>query len=160
MAWEYLEQKTKRYEDATHLLGELKGDIVLDFNSGHSKFKDYLKGDFTYKCNDLYDKRAMFNITDKAFLEQERECDVLCCFGIGGYEITGEKLESSTITSTLKNAIMKFNPNIIILESIQDFELIQHDIMTWYEEDYENLYFKYEGPTWLDKRCMNIWIKK
>jgi hypothetical protein len=35
MAWEYLEQKDYRYKDTSKTLGPLKGDVVLDFDSGN-----------------------------------------------------------------------------------------------------------------------------
>jgi hypothetical protein len=160
MAWEYMEELDYRYEDASNLISPLSGEVVLDFNSGNSRFKDYLKGSFTYKCNDLYDKRADYQITDAEFLEQEPKCDVLCCFGIGGYEITGEKLESSTITSTLKSAINKYSPRIIILDSVTKFIPIKKELLDMLI-NYEVLNLSYmKGKEWVMNREMSICIKK
>lgn len=150
MAWEYMEELDYRYEDASNLISPLSGEVVLDFNSGNSRFKDYLKGEFEYKSNDLYDKRAMYQITDADFLLQEPKCDVLCCFGIGGHELTGEKLESSTITSTLKLGIKKYEPRIVILDCVTKFIPIKNSIL--------NLLSGYEIFTLRNMKKSNDWV--
>jgi len=105
MAWEYLENLDNRYIIAADVIGELSGDVVLDVNSGNSRLGYYIKGDFKYYCNDLMDDRAQRKMSDWQFVRSYSACDVLCCFGIGGYEISGEELESATVTDSLKYAI-------------------------------------------------------
>lgn len=160
MAWEYMEDLDYRYVDASALLSPLNGELILDFNSGNSRFKQYLKGKFEYKSNDLYDKRADYQITDVEFLQQEPTCDVLCCFGIGGFEITKEKLESSTITNTLKEAIKKYDPRVVVLDCVAKFIPIKNEVLnllTGYDiVNVKNI----KGANWVLERELSVCIKK
>jgi hypothetical protein len=137
MAWEYLENLDYRYELVSNHIGELNGEIVLDFNSGNSRFKNYLKGNFTYLSNDIWDNRADFRITDSEFLDQQPSADIICGFGLGGYEISKEKLESATLTQTLIKAVEKYNPKIIVLEYIKDFRPIKDVIVNSLNNNYD-----------------------
>jgi hypothetical protein len=136
MAWEYLEQLDYRYEFVSDKIGSLDGEIILDFNSGNSRLKNYLKGHFTYLSNDIWDNRADYKITDEQFLHQQQSADIICGFGLGGFEISKEKLESSTLTQTLINATIKYEPKIIVLEYIIDFRPIKNMIVTPIIKDY------------------------
>lgn len=126
MAWEYLQQEKmdKRYELASKLIRDT--DYVVDVNSGNSRMRNYVKN---YYSNDLYYDEADEKCTDVEFKDKIKNCDVLCCFGIGGHEITGEPLESETVTQTLIDIINKHRPRLIILESIQRFSKIPRHIL-------------------------------
>jgi hypothetical protein len=128
MAWEYLEKKEmdERYSIVSETIGDCSGLTIADFNSGNSRFINYLKGEnIKYFCGDLYDNRAKFKGTDVEFLDylklEEIKVDVLSCFGIGGYEISGVTLESTTISNTLKKAVSDLKPSYVILESIEKY---------------------------------------
>ena len=125
MAWEYLENMDYRYKEVSEFINE--NDFVADFNSGNSRFKEYIKCK-TYLCNDLYDDRATHQVSDEKFYEllkdlhnNNAKIDVISCFGIGGYEMSKEELESKTITSSLIKSINLFKPRIVIIEGVTKF---------------------------------------
>jgi hypothetical protein len=126
MAWEYLEQPVmdERYKIASEFIGE--NDKVVDVDSGNSRLRNYVKH---YYSNDLNYKEADVQCTDEEFVEMVKECDVLCCFGIGGHEITHEPLESPTLTHSLVRLAMNHHPHTMILECIDQFVPIVESIL-------------------------------
>lgn len=128
MAWEYLEEDkfTERYRKASNFLGVLNGEGIADFNSGNSLFKNYLQGKFDYYSNDIRDQRARYLLSDEDFLDHLYEnkvpIDIVCCFGMGGFEFSNHPLESSTITDTLIASLDYLRPQYVILECITKYD--------------------------------------
>lgn len=124
MAWEYLDKLDYRYKQASKFITD--EDFVVDVNSGNSRMRDYVKN---YISNDLNYSEADYQMTDEQFREVIDACDVLCCFGVGGYEITKEELESKTVSDTLVYLTEKFKPRLLILEAIEQFTPIIKNIL-------------------------------
>ena len=150
MAWEYLEHKDYRYDIVAWWVEDF--DYVVEYNSGNSRLREYVAN---HICNDFYDNRADFQITDEEFYKKIKKCDVLVCLGIGGHEITKEPLESATITGTLIKTANEFKPRLMILECIEKFKSIPENIIK--KTGYDILDVKEaNGVTWLDNRVMYI----
>jgi len=134
MAWEYLEQEVmdERYKIASEFIGDY--DKVVDVDSGNSRLRNYVKH---YYSNDLNYVEADVKCTDDEFVDMVKECDVLCCFGIGGHEIIQEPLESPTLTQSLVRLAMKHHPHTMILECIDQFVPVVESILkqTGYKVD-------------------------
>jgi hypothetical protein len=124
MAWEYLDKLDYRYKQAAEFI--TNEDFVVDVNSGNSRFRDYAKH---YICNDLNYWEADYQMTDEQFRDVVDRCDVLCCFGVGGYEITKEPLESQTLSDTMVYLTNKFKPRLLILEAIEQFTPVIENIL-------------------------------
>lgn len=121
MAWEYLEDMDFRYKDAVALLGDTSEKDVVELNCGNGRLKDYMKHK-TYRGNDLLkeDDENYSSLPDDKFIETVDKCDILCCFGFGGYELSNQPLESKTITNSVIKLINKFNP-VLILEAVDRY---------------------------------------
>lgn len=156
MAWEYLDELDYRYKQAVEYIED--NDFVVDVNSGNSRLRNYVTN---YLSNDLYNENADYQITDQDFIPLIEQCDVLCLFGIGGYEITNEPLESSTVTDTVIELAKKHKPRILILECIDDFTEIAHKILkkTGYKpiRTHHNMVeLQLEAPEFVRSRTMYI----
>ena len=101
-------------------------DKVVDVDSGNSRLRNYVTH---YYSNDLNFEEADVKCTDEEFVDMVKECDVLCCFGIGGHEITQEPLESRTLTHSLVRLAMNHHPRLMILECIDQFMPIVESIL-------------------------------
>jgi hypothetical protein len=150
MAWEYMEELDYRYKAVSQYIRD--EDFVVELNSGNSRLRDYVKN---HVCNDLYDKRADYQLTDEEFKTKIEKCDVLVCLGMGGYEITKEELESKTITKTIIELTNKFKPKLLILECVEQFVSIPYEIIE--ETGYKPIEVKAtKGDDWLHDRKMYI----
>ena len=150
MAWEYLENLDYRYKDVAQFVTD--DDAVFELNSGNSRLREYVKN---HICNDLYDPRADYQLTDKEFSKKVDKCDVLVCLGIGGHEITGERLESPTITDTLIEIANRLKPRLVILECVEKFASIADRIIKDTDYDIVNTIKTNKGD-WLHNRVMYI----
>ena len=65
---------------------------------------------------------------DDEFINVLTKVDILVVFGIGGYEISKEPLESKTLVQSIKKIISKFKPEIIIIEIVNRYFPILEDI--------------------------------
>lgn len=141
MAWEYLltkELDARAMVIAGYLANKITGKVILDLNCGHAPLLRYLPKTYArYYGNDTLAKRlptcdgALFlPMTDEEMVTSDiGRVDVLVVMGMGGYEITKEKLESPTLTRSILALIEKHKPEIVILECIQEFECLADNII-------------------------------
>lgn len=155
MAWEYLDELDYRFARAGRYIHH--DDAVVDVNAGNSHLRNYVEN---YTSNDLYDDRADYRIADDVFVPMIKTCDVLCLFGIGGYEITKEPLESSTVTDSVITLAIKHHPRLLILECVNDFVEIAERIMreSGYEpvRTYHDVVELEQVPEFVKRRTMYI----
>lgn len=105
---------------------------VVDLNCGHCPISKYLPTGVEIICNDTQDQphlhgqsNVSFKLaTDETMVDVLRgtNIDLLCCFGLGGYEISKEAEESKTVTSSLIKLATNNHPSLIVVESIEEFE--------------------------------------
>jgi hypothetical protein len=134
MAWEYLltnQHDARAMLIAGYLAEKIAGKTIVDLDCGHAPLLKYLPKTFKrYYGNDTLKERlptypgALFlPITDEEFVNGDFESvDVLVVMGMGGYELTKEKLESSTLTASILSMTLKYKPEIVIIECIKEFE--------------------------------------
>lgn len=106
----------KRYEIASKHVGD--NDFVVDLNSGNSRFRNYCKN---YISNDLYYEESDYHLPDDEFKDVPEKADVISCFGVGGYEISGNKVESMTISDSIVEMVARLQPHTMIVESIEKY---------------------------------------
>jgi hypothetical protein len=88
--------------------------------------------DFVYIGNDIIDTNPPINIfyncSDEEMVEKDLPpINCIALMGIGGYEISQEPSESSTVSRSLKKMVEKYSPKLVIQECIQEYEpLIQN----------------------------------
>lgn len=136
MAWEYLltdEHDARAMLIAGYLANKIVGKTIVDLDCGHAPLLKYLPQTYKrYYGNDVLAERlpkypgALFlPIPDAEFVQNDFESvDVLVVMGMGGYELTKEKLESSTLTASIIHMAQKYKPDILIIECIKEFESI------------------------------------
>ncbi len=154
MAWEYLPQADERFKVvAEYLKGRTKDKVIVDLNCLEARLTRFIEPDFAkYKGNDVQDKfpvlsKGEFVIArDDQFVQNLYRCDILIAAGIGGYEISRHPLESPTSTASTKFIIRNLQPEIIVLEAIQDFECIIKDI----ESEAKKFWYKVTLKKYLD----------
>jgi len=153
--WEYSKDLDYRYDLVKNHIN-FKGLHVVDLCSGYTGLYNSVKDDVaSYRACDLSKLHPISEqMADDDFVKTVTNCDVLCAFGHGGYEISGEELESRTLTSSIHFLIQKFKPRWVVLESVDRFFPIILDIASRYR--YHKSLFKHDGPDWLHKRTMLI----
>lgn len=142
MAWEYLDEMKERVEAIANLIKDkTKDKVVVDLNCGKAplrKLIPYKK----YIGNDIIntDFEGFIQQDDKVFCRELKECDVLIHIGMGGHEITHEKLESPTSTESTNYIIQNLRPKLVVLECITEFLPIMNSInMSGYKLEHEEL---------------------
>ena len=123
MAWEYL--KTKEFDirykiAAKHLPKNLS---VLDINCGEPHFKNYYQYS-RYTANDVFvpDNTEGIRFLQIKDSELDEGAEIICLFGYGGGEHTGEPLESKEAGNTLIRLAQKYTPEYIVIEMAQKWE--------------------------------------
>lgn len=125
MAWEYLD--TKLYEDARYKIGAehlvTKDKIVLDLDCGSGNFRKYIDYKL-YIGNDVRWPKDTSGMIFKQCNDTEIDDahDVLCVWGYGGGELTGEPLESGTLRESIYRLIEKHRPESVLIEMVRKWE--------------------------------------
>jgi hypothetical protein len=162
--WEYLYKMDFRaWLVAGYLKGKTKDKVIFDINCMHAPLLKYLDQDYKeYIGNDLqmvfpgqYPRCRFYQTTDDRMNERLEEVDILVAFGIGGYEITKEPDESSTVTQSIKDIIKTHKPEIVILESVQSFSSIIEEIISTCPEYQTVEQLKIEGKA---DASYNLWL--
>lgn len=160
MAWEYLDTMTDRQEAIAKLIKErTKGKIVVDLNCGKAPLKKLIKCK-KYIGNDIIpaDFKGFVLQDDKIFSRELKKCDVLVHMGMGGYEITHEKLESPTSTESTSYIIQNLKPELVVLECITEFIPIMNKVDTFgYRLEHEQT--MYLGPSRVMQRIFRIYSR-
>jgi len=153
--WEYMKELDYRYEEVTKHIN-FKDLHVVELCSGYTGLYELVKGKVaSYRACDLWKLHPICEqMPDDQFAKTVTKCDVLCVFGHGGYEISGEQLESKTLTQSIHFLIKQFNPQWVVLESVERFFPIISNISSQYR--YEASLFKYQGADWMHNRRMLI----
>lgn len=149
----YLDQKDYRYEETVKRI-DFTGKNVIDLCSGNTGLHDFVKDMVaSYRACDKYNTHPVVEVMDDAeFCKTVENCDVLCCFGIGGWEITGESSESSTVTNSILILAEKFQPQWIVLECVKKFRAIADGIAE--KVNYTREDFATDSDWWLDDRLL------
>ena len=151
MPWEYLENKTYRYDLVrrhTRNLGH-----VVELCNGAGTLKEHLD------CKSYSGCDKAKGIYDDKFVLTLDECDTLIALGHGGFEIDHSPLESATLTQSILYVIRKFKPKTLILESVNKYQSIIDDIIK--DTDYIGTYnHKADGDRWTDKRTLRIFANQ
>lgn len=111
-----------RYKIVADFLGDLSDKVIIDLNCGEPLFKNHIKFK-RYIANDIFVPDNIDGIEFRQCTDTEidEKCDVLCVFGYGGGELTGEELESKTTGDSLVR-LSKYNPKYIVVEMTQKWE--------------------------------------
>ena len=144
--WPHLEHLDDRFDAVVQYLNEhLQGDDqVVDLNCGDSRILQSLRP-CHYTGTDAIETRdgRMFRARPTAkFIKSKddkltfQRIDTLMCWGIGGYEISKEEVESPTITQTIIKLIEKHRPHYVVVEAIQEYQSILRWILDSIDEDY------------------------
>ena len=152
MPWEYLDKLNYRYELASGLV-DFKDKHVVDLCSGNTGLYNFVHPIVaSYRACDIRPLSAVAEpISDDKFVRTVEHCDILCLFGYGGYEITKEPLESSTVLDSMKYLIDKFDP-VIVLECVSKFVPALQEII----QPYQRQEIRTAGDDWLTDRVMFI----
>lgn len=152
MPWEYLDNLNYRYEVAADAV-DFTGKHVIDLCSGNTGLYHLVQQKVaSYRACDVRKLHPIVEeMTDDLFVPTVTQCDILCVFGYGGFEITKEKLESATLTQSIRDLAKKFDP-IIILECVTKFEPALRPIMEGYVVDS----FWTPGSDWLSDRVLFV----
>ena len=169
--WRYMDELDYRYKWVSEQ-GFIRNYMrVAEFNCGNGRFKDYLPSTTTYIANDLYlrdeqkSDKCYKQISDSEFYEyltqnyHEYDFDILALFGVGGYEITKEPLESSTITNNFVSAVNKLKPKIVVIESVEKFKAILNTVVEKTNYDVRNIKESNSGD-WLKNRVLMVLERK
>lgn len=145
---------------------------ILDLCSGNTRLPFYF-GDFqlydavdTRKPNIMPPRINFYNCTDQEYVDsvysnpEYVHPDCVVCFGIGGFELSGEVLESSTVMNNLRYIITNSKPRIIVLECIMDYVSLMdtfNDLLI----DYKCLFSEYSSNDGgrVFNRVMKIWVR-
>ena len=165
--WKYMDDLDYRYKWISGQSFVKHHMRVAEFNCGNGRLKDYLPDTTVYLANDLYLQDHLQGVTgykqmtDSDFTSHlitnyyKGDFDILALLGIGGHEVTGEPLESSTVTSNLILAVNYFKPSIVIIESVDKFESVRQRIVD--ETNYavrDRLVTS--GKGWLENRTLLV----
>jgi len=170
MTWEYLLEKKldKRCEYiASKLKISIKDSIIVDIDCMHAPLLKYIPDTYKkYIGNDILSvfpknkKTEFLQIDDKYLLGELRnitdKVDIVVAIGIGGYEISKEERESKTLTNTIIEVCLRYNPKILVLEAVTKYTPILDIILA--EIPYT---IKHEatldlGNDWVEKRQIYI----
>jgi len=124
MPWEYL--ATKEFEDARYLpiVSYIEeSDTILDLNCGQAGFHKYVKCK-NYTANDIFVPENTEGIDFKQLDDTKVDWphNVLCCFGYGGGEFTGEPLESKTTSQSIFRLVDSYHPRLVVIEMAEKWE--------------------------------------
>lgn len=144
--WPHLKHLDARFDAVVEYLNShLKGDDqVVDLNCGDSRILQNLRP-CNYTGTDAVETKdgKLFRARPTArFIKAKddkimfQKIDVLMCWGIGGYEISKEEVESPTITKTIITLTESHKPRYVVIEAIQDYQSILRWILDSVDEDY------------------------
>ena len=152
MPWEYLDNLNYRYQIAAESV-DFTGKHVIDMCSGNTGLYHLVQQQVaSYRACDVRKLHPIVEeMTDAEFVPTVTQCDILCVFGYGGFEITPEPLESSTLLQSAKTLMAKFDP-VVILECVTKFEPALRPLM----DGYEVSSFWTSGSDWLSDRVLFV----
>jgi len=172
MSWEYLLDNQLDFRVAAaipYIYPLYRETHVFDLNCGHAPLLKYLPKLVQYAGNDILKERLPKNNKTSTFHAMTDEevandahsrIDVLCCFGIGGYELTKESQESPTVTDSLIKIMDSKKPKLVVLEAIEEFESILERIKE--KTNYltvQKIYMQAEKPEMLSRISKRLlWI--
>lgn len=159
MTWEYMEKLGYRYKTVDYFI-DFTGKKVIDLNSGNTGLYDLVKDKVaSYRACDIRQSHQIVEVMDDAeFAKTVNECDILCLFGHGGYEITNAYQESKTITESYHSIIDRCKPKYAVLESVKKFLPITQKIVDKYEYKWNRI--NTINDDWLLDRVMFIGERK
>ena len=96
---------------------------------------DVLESPYWGGVADRYLKHTEFYLKKDSEMEFEK-VDILMSWGIGGYELSDESVESSTLTESIKRIADKHDPKFIVLEAIWDFDSILEGLVKYFSNRY------------------------
>lgn len=147
MTWEYLQNKTYRYDfikDNTNNLGH-----VIELCNGLGELENYLD------CLDYEGCDKLQGVNDDEFVLTIKRCDTLIALGFSGFDVDHHPLESATLTQSVIYLMQIFKPNMLILESVNRYQFILNNIVK--DTDYvETIRHESSGPKWTDERTLRI----
>jgi len=150
MTWEYLANKTYRYD----IIKEHARDLghVVELCNGAGALEGYLD------CASYTGCDRVGGVLDDEFVRNIKKCDTLIALGHGGYEIDKNPLESATLTNSILYVMKAYKPKVLILESVDNYQSIINGIVknTDYVESYKH---NATGAKWTDKRTLRIFTK-
>jgi len=159
MKWEYMDSLGYRYEIVAKAI-DFTGKAVVELNSGNTGLYELVKDKVkSYRACDVRQTHPIVEvIDDEAFTKTVTECDILCLFGHGGYEITKAPVESQTVTNSYNELITRCKPQYAVLESVSKFlpitqRIIEKHSYTWKRIDTKDL-------DWLKDRIIFIGERK
>ncbi len=175
MAWEYL--LTNKLDArvllvAGYLADKIEGKVIVDLDCMHAPILKYLPR--TYKVfhgNDILSlfpeppelyKAKFYTMKDEEFTELELHTDILIVFGMGGYEQSKEELESKTLNQSILKIVDRDMPEIVVIESVQQFSPIQENFEAILKAKGYNVAHKVKVETedhWLQKRLVTIYTR-
>ncbi len=132
--WDYVDEIDARFTPAVDYLSDkIEGKVLIDLNCGEARLLQYLPHSFKrYYGNDL---RAVFPSYPKCQFDcipdtqvNPKQLDVLMCWGMGGYELTKEPVESPTISHTILR-LGDRHPSVIILEAVWAFDVLTESLI-------------------------------
>ncbi|MBF0531743.1 MAG: methyltransferase domain-containing protein [Candidatus Omnitrophica bacterium] len=137
--WAYLFDEKMDYRvwlAAGYLRDKVKEKIIVDLDCGHAPLLKYIPDTYRqYIGNDIRNlfpaltERSIFYLKkDDDFIQALTKVDILVVLGYGGYEITKESLESKTLLGSIKTIISKFEPEIVVFETVRKFLPILKDV--------------------------------
>lgn len=131
MTWEYLPKLDERVKFiADYLDGKTKGKIIVDLNCLEARLLKYIYPDFKrYIGNDVIDKfpgeyknTSFYQREDYKFVQNDvKGCDILVVMGFAMSWFENQPVESNTLAWSVGYLTGKYDPEIIIVECIQDF---------------------------------------
>lgn len=136
MAWEYLLETNMDFRIAAALPYIYKhqdtNDVLVDLDCGHSPLLELgITG--KYIGNDTLSERLLMaavnenvtilDSTDAEMVDylKHKQVDILCCFGFADRALTGEPLESDTLSQSIREIITNNSPSLVVIECIEEF---------------------------------------
>jgi len=157
--YKYLDSKNYRYKETAKRVN-FSGKHVVDLCSGNTGLYEYVKDKVaSYRACDLFKLQPIVEqVDDWEFAQSVTVCDVLVCYGVGGYEISKEQIESKTVTNSIRYLMEKFSPAVVVIESIKTYQSILEGIAD--NDRYTKDYYKTDSSNWLDDRVIIFMEKK
>lgn len=171
MAWEYLltrELDARVLPVAGYLANKINGNCIVELDCGHAPILKYLPKTYkSYYGNDILGERLpeylgarFYQMKDDEFVKGDFDVDILLVFGLGGYEISKEALESSTLTQSIFDLVDREHPGVVVIESIQKYSPVQDSIEVYLKDKGYSIVHKIKVETrdnWLHKRLITIY---
>lgn len=136
MSWEYLGRETdyRILPIAGFLQDKVSGKTILDLDCLEARTVHYIPNTYErYIGNDLIDRfphgerRLFYKVSDTEISHYLTKVDILLVLGHGGWELSPSDKESPNLTAATLQIINKYRPDIVVLESCQDYsECIKH----------------------------------